>query len=169
MRALAAFVILTAATSAFADHDCDRPIADVKEMIVHGSFAYDRGCIYEGYTLDGKHHKLTEAAPVLALRGWKKAGAAEREKLATWWMREVLLDPGSLMDDDQVKEEKRVKLEPPKTTARKDGSVVFVGWYREPSGMVPIARWGKLEAVFGADGNVTSSKMTETREAKIGR
>ncbi len=168
MRTLAALALAAGlAHAASADERCDRAVDGVKGMRVVGHFAYDRGCIWAGYVLDGKTRKLSESALALERRGWRSADPAARAELATWWIRDVLLAPGDLVDADEAKREKRVKLEPPKTSAREDGGVLFVGWAQLPSGMRPVAQWGRMEVVFDGGGHVTSEKTTAFREAPI--
>ena len=54
------------------------------------------------------------------------------------------------------------KFVAPHATATGDGSVLFVGWRRLPTGMVSGTRYAKVEVFFGSDGNIKNVRIVET-------
>jgi hypothetical protein len=54
------------------------------------------------------------------------------------------------------------KFVPPHATPSGDGSVLFVGWRRLPTGMQPGTRYAKVEVYFGSDGNIKNVRNVES-------
>jgi len=107
-----------------------------KGLIVVGSFASDRGCIWMGMFDGCKWDAPGAPKAAMAAAGWAKADAAKRQELALAWLREI----------DQI------RVEDEKVTADHDKLVIE---YFETGevGMTPAKppRY-HMRVVFAADG-----------------
>ena len=126
----------------------------LKEVVVVGGFAHDRGCdgdeLFVGQTLGHFDHLTDEG---LALNGWSDRG--NREDLALLWVGEVILawrSPVHAENEDFTKA--NIPFSPPIVQILSDGSVQVELWVQEPAGMMPEANYTFLRVVFEADGSL---------------
>jgi hypothetical protein len=133
--ATVAVLLATTATAstAFADDKCDTQVA--KGVSLKGSFAYDRGCMFEAVIVRGKKYADVESATPKAMvqLGWNKKDA-KREDIAMAWITDVLAAWGEYRvkwsTDDDDSDDFKHKFYEPKTTT-KDGAVTIKYWRDE--------------------------------------
>lgn len=142
------------------EDDCiGRP--GVKDVVVVGSFAHDRGCDLDGGFVGGTWmDRKAMGHKGLAALGWAEMDAKARAELATQWSHRVLYHWGGSV---VRKTEKAFELEDtPAFTAPStatDGDAVLVTfWVEEPPGMQDIDIFEQVELRFAADGAITRSK-----------
>ena len=159
MRALVIACALFAAAAARAeDNRCQREAQGFDGVTVVGGFASDLGCVWQAYLFDGQKHALMDAGVLLSRNGW--SDVTKRAELARKFVGGVLYDPGVLLE--RAPDGWKAKFVAPHATPAGDGSVLFIGWRRLPSGMQPGTRYAKVEIYFGSDGNIKNVRNVES-------
>lgn len=136
-------------------------------LVVVGTFAHDRGCMYEGLFVDrtwyaGRDAKADVAG--LSTVGWAKADIEQRQKIARDWVREVaqafdgrfVEKPTTAFAFDDTPDFEPVHVRPTKVMG-----VVVDGWVAEPSGMVFEEAYRFVEYRFGPDATVQGSSSRQ--------
>jgi hypothetical protein len=130
----------------------------VKDVIVIGSFAHDRGCDVVGAFVNGKLLDPNELSQEgLSLAGWREMGADERPSFALQWAEKVVFHWGGSF---VAKSEKAFEFEdtptfvaPASTTEGEE--VVVRMWVEEPPGMQDRDDFNLVELRISADGAVS--------------
>ncbi|HNB53871.1 MAG TPA: hypothetical protein PK530_18135, partial [Anaerolineales bacterium] len=126
----------------------------LKEVVVIGLFAYDRGCagdeLFVGQTL-GYVDNLTDDG--LNANGWNDRTG--RESLALLWTEEVLLAwryPVQEANPDFT--QVGIPFTPPTVQTLSDDRVQVELWVQEPGGMLPETNYTQIRIIFEKDGNL---------------
>lgn len=133
---------------------------EVKDVILVGSFAHDRGCDTEGAFVGGEwitNEVLLKEG--LGRVGWGEMSADERPAFALKWIERVLFHWGGDVVNESTKAfefDDTPAFAAPKAEVQGD-EVVATMWVVEPPGMQDIDAFNQLEVRIGADGAVTQS------------
>ncbi len=129
----------------------------VKDVVVIGSFAHDRGCEVESAFVAGK---LLDAKKLrsegLSLVGWKTTAAADQPALALQWAEKVLFHwGGSVVSETN----KAFSFEDPPAFAAPTAKVevdevVAAFWVEDPPGMIDEDRFSFIQLRIAATGAV---------------
>ena len=167
-RVLLACALITAvASSAHADHDCDVKIK--KGIVLHASFAYDRGCMFQSLQVNGKKYDdIDKATPkAMAALGWKKAKDAKKRELAMMWVDDVLARVGEYRVVQSADKPEFGKLFYEPKTESKDGAVTITYWrddtiigMRQPE----FRSYVETEVTIDAKGALTVNDLQSYKE-----
>jgi hypothetical protein len=143
---------------------CARPSTTFPEVVVTGSFAYDRGCEMTGFRTDSQQAisdpKVSGA--VLAKHGWQSANAKDRGALAMAWVTEVLQVNANLLDTEPDPKVFGVNGHPsfaaPAVASNADGTLTVTAWFRRSMSSMRgrVVHIRQIQVKFAADGNVLS-------------
>ena len=140
-----------------AEHGCIGRTG-VRDVIVVGDFAYDRGCIMSGGFVGGAWldtATLTATGP--SKLGWATMDSKARADFALRWAEKVLFHwDGSFVpaDNKAFTFEDTPAYTAPAAVAKGDG-VVVTFWIEEPPGMQDRDVFDQIELTFDAKGAVT--------------
>lgn len=132
-------------------------------VIVHTSFAHDRGDMVDCVEYDGVKYQPEEAANAIIPKiGWNNQ--SKREDIAWAWVTRVGL-VGSTLLKQKPEEFTRAEqeFETPKVHLFEDGSVEVVLWYRHPVGMLPGHHYSKRNYKFSSEGRLTVESLADVR------
>lgn len=136
----------------------------VKDVVVVGSFASDRGCILTGAFVAGRFitgdRLPTEG---LAGAGWDTVAAADRPAFALQWAEKVLFHWGGdfvASSDKAFDFDDTPPFAPPAAVAEGD-VVVVTAWVEEPPGMMDQDAFVLVELRFSSAGAVTRATKAQ--------
>ena len=136
-----------------------------------GSFAFDRGCGFEGVFVNARYFGKSDAAlseGVLDTLGWKAANQEQREKLLQAWVVKGLLAFIKVLHQKNEDFQNR-SFQPPQVVSRESGEISITLWVRMPQGRVRGRSYILREYRFSKDGGlVGSSKLEEFTALKDG-
>ena len=107
-------------------------------LVVVGSFAVDRGCVFDGVFVNARYFAKNDAAlseSVLDILGWKAANQEQREKLVQAWVVKGLLAFVKVLREQNEDFQNR-SFQPPRVVSRENGEIAITLWLRMPSGRV---------------------------------
>jgi len=144
---------------------CLKRPKELPEIILVGTFAYDRGCMLDGafvkkYFLSRQDENFSGRA--LESLGWRKADSTKREEIALRWTQFGLLAFGGYpivkTDEDFNGREFRA----PEALAGAAGGVEVVLWTRQPAGMRCETNYQRLSFTFSDDGSLQERKSIDS-------
>ena len=123
-------------------------------LVVVGSFAFDRGCVFDGVFVNARYFAKNDAAlseSVLDILGWKAANQEQREKLVQAWVVKGLLAFVKVLRQQNEDFQNR-SFQPPRVVSRENGEIAITLWLRMPSGRVRGRNYILREYRFSKDG-----------------
>lgn len=144
------------------DDICIERPEKIKDLVLVGFFAHDRGCdggmiFYKGKEFDNNN----DIPKVMKENGWEER--TKREFLALEWVKEVSLAweiPMEEADDDFKSQEEHTFMPP--TVKTENGEIIVAVWVREPSGMNPDANFYLYTSAFDLKtGDFIRSQITD--------
>lgn len=140
-------------------------------LVVVGSFAFDRGCMFDGVFVSARYFAKNDTAlseGVLDILGWKAANQEQREKLVQTWVVKGLLAFVTVLHKKNEDFQNR-SFQPPQVVSKEGGEISITLWLRMPSGRVRGRSYILREYRFSKDGGfVGSSKLEEFTALKDG-
>lgn len=132
-------------------------------LVVVGSFAFDRGCGFDGVFVNARYFGQSDAAlseGVLNTLGWKAANQEQREKLVQAWVVKGLLAFVKVLHQKNEDFENR-SFQPPQVVSKEGGEISITLWLRMPSGRVRGRSYILREYRFSKDGVFVGSSKRE--------
>lgn len=131
---------------------------ELPNIILLGSFAYDRGCELEGAIINKRGVLPGKDLSRVALEslGWKSADAEKRKEIALRWVQFGLLafeNPLTQATEDFTDQQ----FQTPQSVANADGSIAVSLWIRRLPGMRCESAYDKLLYQFTKDGALADS------------
>ena len=136
---------------------------ELPDIILLGSFAYDRGCALDGAIIKKRGLSMSTDFSRIALEslGWKMADTEKRKELALNWVRFGLL----AFENPLLKATEDFKSQPfqtPQVSLNTDGSITVSLWVRRPSGMLCERGYDKFNYRFLKDGTLSEQKAEKS-------
>ncbi len=132
-------------------------------LVVVGTFAFDRGCMFDGVFVNARYFGKSDAAlseGVLDTLGWKAANQEQREKLVQAWVVKGLLAFVKVLHQKNEDFENR-SFQPPQVVSKEGGEISITLWLRMPSGRVRGRSYILREYRFSKDGLFVGSSKRE--------
>ena len=132
-------------------------------LVVVGSFAFDRGCVFDGVFVNARYFGKSDAAlseGVLDTLGWKAANQEQREKLVQTWVVKGLLAFVTVLRQQNEDFQNR-SFQPPRVVSGENGEIAITLWLRMPSGRVRGRNYILREYRFSKDGVFVGTSKLE--------
>ena len=132
-------------------------------LVVVGSFAFDRGCGFEGVFVNARYFGKNDAAlseGVLDNLGWKAASQEQRENLVQAWVVKGLLAFVKVLHQQNEDFQNR-SFQPPQVVSKEGGEISITLWLRMPSGRVRGRSYILREYRFSKDGALVGTSKLE--------
>ncbi|HEX8734205.1 MAG TPA: hypothetical protein VF721_02710 [Pyrinomonadaceae bacterium] len=144
---------------------CIKRPAELPEIILVGSFAYDRGCMLDGafvkkYFLSRQDENLSKRA--LESLGWRKADSAKREEIALRWTQFGLLAFGGYPIVKTNEDFDGREFHEPQSQTDEDKNVTVTLWIRQSTGMRCETNYQRASFIFNKDGNLQERKSIDS-------
>lgn len=140
-------------------------------LVVVGSFAFDRGCVFDGVFVNARYFGKNDAAlskSVLDILGWKAANQEQREKLAQAWVVKGLLAFVKVLHQQNEDFQNR-SFQAPRVVSGENGEIAVTLWLRMPAGRMRGRSYLLREYRFSTEGGfVGISKLEDFTALKDG-
>ncbi|MCA9917058.1 MAG: PD40 domain-containing protein [Anaerolineales bacterium] len=152
-----------------ADDYCFKPIRDLEDVAIIGTFAYDYGCMFnEAIVVEELGDVADMTQPALLHNGW--ADPAKRETLAQIWAEDGLLAEFGIINsenEDFLKPD-ALPFSSPTLETRLNGDIEYTLWVGEPAGMLPQNTYRQVQILIAEDGELLTYERLAQFSVEMG-